>query len=222
MTSKPVVGMTERPTTIHDFAGFDPLLYEIEYPVLGHPELAQLTFNVLKQAGWSPSRNIVRGLDHGAWIPLMHMFPNGEVPTFQVSLPEDLNADDAWALGEALAPLSEEGVLIVGSGSTTHNLHELHFNCDSEAMPYVVEFSRWLRRVIASGDVDRLRRTLELAPHAQRAHPTSEHFWPLLVAAGATGLALNAAIFEGGVTHGVLSMDTYLFGHSSRGKDSIA
>lgn len=211
MTPAPRVGLSPRPDTIHDFGGFDPALYEIAYPVNGHPGLAQRTIEVLGAAGWPVQADRRRGLDHGAWVPLLHLFPDANVPAFQVSLPAQLDAASAWAFGQALAPLAHEGVLIVGSGSLTHNLHEFRTGHGTDAH-YATEFAGWVREAVVAGDGARLRRTLDEAPHARRAHPTPEHFWPLLVAAGAAGAALPAQVVEGGIVHGVLAMDSYVFG----------
>lgn len=212
MTPSPRVGLAARPRTIHDFGGFAPALYDIDYPVDGHPALAQRTLALLDAAGWSPQPDERRGLDHGAWVPLLHLYPAADVPAFQVSLPARLDGETAWALGEALAPLADEGVLILGSGSLTHNLAEFRSGAGSDA-PYAAEFAAWVREAVTRGDGARLRQTLALAPHALRAHPTPEHFWPLLVAAGAAA-AQPVTVIEGGTTHGVLVMDAFLFGRA--------
>ncbi|ODV04290.1 MAG: dioxygenase [Rubrivivax sp. SCN 70-15] len=211
MTPSPRVGFAARPQTIHDFGGFDPALYEITYPVDGHPALAQRGLDLLVEAGWNPQPDERRGLDHGAWVPLRHLYPEADVPAFQVSLPSRLDADSAWAFGATLAPLADEGVLIVGSGSLTHNLTEFRSG-PGRAEGYAAEFAAWVRDAVVRGDSAQLRQTLSRAPHAKRAHPTTEHFWPLLVAAGAAAAALPAAVIDGGITHGVLSMDSFVFG----------
>jgi len=177
MTPSPRVGLVSRPQTIHDFGGFDPALYEITYPVDGHPELARRALDLLGGAGWAPQPDERRGLDHGAWVPLRHLYPAADVPAFQVSLPARLDGDTAWAFGAALAPLAEEGVLIVGSGSVTHNLAEFRMGPGTDEA-YAAEFAAWVREAVVQGDSARLRQTLALAPHAHRAHPTTEHFWP--------------------------------------------
>jgi 4,5-DOPA dioxygenase extradiol len=211
MTATPRVGTVARPDTIHDFGGFDPALYEIAYPAPGHPALAQSAIDALREAGWPAEADERRGLDHGAWVPLLHLFPRADVPVFQVSLPHRLDGESAWSLGQALRPLSDEGVLVVGSGSITHNLYEFRMgHADGEA--YAAEFAAWIRDAITSGDSRRLRHALELAPHAQRAHPSSEHFWPLVVAAGAAAGPLPATAIEGGIMHGMLAMDSFVFG----------
>lgn len=214
MTPTPRVGTSAQPETIHDFRGFDPALYRIQYPARGHEALARRTIERLTQDGWPAQADAHRGLDHGAWVPLRHLYPDADVPVFQVSLPSRLDAQGAWAFGQALAPLADEGVLIVGSGSLTHNLYEFR-GTHGPAEPYVLVFSAWVREAVEQGDGARLLRTLEDAPDARRAHPTAEHFWPLLVAAGAAdsgdGL-LPAEVIEGGVAYGMLAMDAYVFG----------
>ena len=214
MSATPRVGTSAQPETIHDFGGFDPALYQLSYPAPGHAALAGRTIERLAQAGWPAQADPQRGLDHGAWVPLMHLYPDADVPVFQVSLPSRLDAPGAWAFGQALAPLADEGVLIVGSGSLTHNLHEFRGTHGPEE-PYVQAFSAWVRQAVEQGDRARLLRTLQEAPDARRAHPTTEHFWPLLVAAGASdaGEGLPAAtVIEGGIAYGMLAMDAYVFG----------
>lgn len=203
---------TARPRTVHDFGGFDPKLYEITYPAAGDPALAQRIASMLAEAGWPAAVDPDRGLDHGAWVPLLHLFPQADVPVLQVSLPAELNERKAYELGRALAPLADEGALVVGSGSLTHNLYEFRMRTSAEAA-YAREFTLWIREAVRSGNVERLLRSLEQAPHAQRAHPTTEHFLPLLVALGAADPSLEATtVLDGGIVHGVLAMESYVFG----------
>ena len=211
MTPGPRVGTAAKPQTIHDFGGFDPALYRIDYPAPGHPRFAQRAVEAMTAAGWDARADERRGLDHGAWVPLRHIYPEADVPAFQVSLPSRLDAASAWALGEALAPLADDGVLVVGSGSLTHNLADFRFPHDGNE-PYAGEFAAWVRDAVVTGDGARLRRTLSDAPHAARAHPTPEHFWPLLVAAGAARAGEDWSVLDGGIAHGVLSMDAFVFG----------
>ena len=216
MTGGVRVATTAKPATVHDFGGFDRALYRIQYPAPGQPELAARTLEVLRAAGWQPEADSGQGLDHGAWVPLRFLYPAADVPMFQVSLPAGLDAAGAYALGRALQPLRDEGVLVVGSGSLTHNLYEFRLNATGEA-EYAVEFAAWIRQAVEARDDPRLLQALELAPHARRAHPTTEHFLPLLVAAGAAAGDERAVTLEGGITYGALSMDSYLFGAAAGG-----
>ena len=215
MSAEPRVAMSPRPETIHDFGGFDPALYRIQYPAPGHPALAQQALLRLHAAGWAAEPDAQQGLDHGAWVPMRHLYPQADVPVFQVSLPGGLDADRAWALGAALAPLADDGVLIVGSGSVTHNLADFR-GPGGSVLPYVPRFAGWVRDAVAAGDGERLRRTLLDAPDAARAHPTTEHFWPLLVAAGAARSRTGWQVLEGDIDHGMLAMDAFVFGTTPR------
>ncbi|MGP9833889.1 dioxygenase family protein [Marinobacter sp. NSM] len=210
MTPELRVGFAETPATIHDFNGFEPALYELEYPAPGHPAFARMALSLLEEAGWKPVADAQRGLDHGAWVPLRHLYPDASVPVFQVSLPGWLDSHSAWRLGQTLAPLRDEGVLIIGSGSLTHNLYEVRWR-DKRASEYAREFSHWVREAVIAGDHERLVNALALAPHARRAHPTIEHFLPLLVALGTGDSDARGTVIEGGIEHGVLSMDSFVF-----------
>lgn len=202
---------TEKPPTVHDFGGFPVELYALQYPVQGQPALAGEAARVLADAGWSANLEARRGLDHGAWVPLMHMLPAADVPVFQVSMPHDLDAAGAFRLGQSLAPLRQQGVVILASGSMTHNLHEI-FNGDGRPDAYALEFAHWVRNAVTGNNTQSLVDYRRLAPHAQRAHPTDEHFLPLLVAMGAQAPGETAQYVNGGVTFGVLSMDSYTWG----------
>jgi len=201
---------TARPGTIHDFGGFPPALYQLQYPVEGAPALAADAARLLRAAGFEVALEQSRGLDHGAWVPMRHLLPAGDVPVFQVSMPHDLSAADALRLGRALAPLREAGVLVVGSGSLTHNLYE--FRQHIRDPEYAQAFADWVAAAVARNDVDALVDYREQAPHAARAHPTEEHYLPLLVALGASDDRDATRVIEGGMTHGVLSMDSYAWG----------
>jgi 4,5-DOPA dioxygenase extradiol len=211
MTRGVEITAAARPGTIHDFGGFPRALYAIQYPAPGAPELASRAQEVLSSRGIAASLDLQRGLDHGAWVPLLHLYPDADVPVIQVSLPVDTDERKAVALGRALAPLAAEGVLIIGSGSLTHNLYEFRMG-DVEEAAYASEFSGWIREAVEAGDLDRLTHALERAPHAKRAHPTVEHFLPLLVAAGAAPAAAPATVLDGGIRHGVLAMESYVLG----------
>lgn len=202
---------TPRPETVHDFGGFAAALYQLQYPAPGHPELALEALQLLTQAGWAVTADAHRGLDHGAWVPLWHLLPKADIPVFQVSLPHTLDAARALALGRALAPMRDRGVMIVGSGSLTHNLYDL-LPPAAPALAYAVEFAHWIRQAVTRADIDAMLDYRRLAPYAERAHPTQEHFLPLLVALGASVEAEAAQVIVGGITYGVLSMESYVWG----------
>jgi 4,5-DOPA dioxygenase extradiol len=218
-TEMPMVASGARPETIHDFGGFPPDLYQIRYAAPGAPQIAQHAVELLKAAGMTASTNGCRGLDHGAWVPLRHMFPQAGVPVVQLALQPALGNAHHLRLGAALAPLSREGVLIVGSGHITHNLQEVmqllrqgvQFGQETAAAPYVEEFRQWVERALRSGSFDDLAAWDERAPHARRAHPSAEHFLPLLVARAAAGPAAAVERIDLGVEAQVLAMDAYVF-----------
>lgn len=201
---------TAAPATVHDFGGFPSALYALEYPASGHPQLAAETGRVLTAAGYQPVFDAQRGLDHGAWVPLMHLLPQAQLPVFQVSMPYALDSVSAYQLGEALAPLRESGVAIVGAGGMTHNLADYRPSSANVA-DYALEFTRWVRQSVTGRNARSLLDYRELAPHARRAHPSEEHFLPLLIALGAAEDDV-AQLIDGGIRHGALSMDSYAWG----------
>ncbi len=212
-TKNALVSTAPSQHAIYDFTGFDQRINQIKFEPKGHPQLARQAVDLLNNAGWHTVEQVDRVLDHGAWIPLRYMFPLADIPAFQVSMPANLSSENAMEFGQALAPLSQHGVLIVGSGSLTHNLYEFRHEGIAQAH-YATEFVEWVRQAIVAGDIDKLRRTLSIGPHAARAHPTDEHFLPLLIAIGAAGNKVPSSVLRGGMTHGILSMESYLFGGS--------
>lgn len=202
---------TAQPDTVHDFGGFPDELYALRYPAVGHPTLASEAAQRLTQAGFTVRMQSQRGLDHGAWVPLYHLLPQAQMPVFQVSMPVDLDTHQALQMGQALATLRAQGVMIVGSGSMTHNLREV-LQSNAQPLPYVQEFTRWVRNTVVTRGTTHLANYRTEAPHAQRAHPSEEHFLPLLVALGATAEADPLRVLEGGITHGVLSMESFVWG----------
>ncbi len=205
------VSSTAAPETIYDFGGFPSALYDLQYPAAGAPELAAQVAALLTDAGYAASLDTRRGLDHGAWVPLFHLLPKAQIPVFQVSMPYDLNTEQAVQLGRALAPLRAQGVLIVASGSMTHNLGEFRRGV-AAGDHYVQEFSNWVKTAVLANAVQPVIRYRSEAPHAERAHPTEDHFLPLLVALGAQIEGDAAQLIDGGIEHGMLSMDSFVWG----------
>ncbi|WP_140720661.1 MULTISPECIES: dioxygenase family protein [Gammaproteobacteria] len=204
------VTATRQNSTIHDFGGFPQALYALQYEPPGAPALAADIVRMLGDAGLPATLDPQRGLDHGAWVPLRYLKPAADVPALQVSLPARMDAQGAVQLGKALAPLRERGVLVVGSGSLTHNLDE--FRSHIRDPEYAQTFADWVAEAIAHRDDEALVRYRSLAPHAARAHPTEEHYLPLLVALGASTQDEDRIRIPGGMTYEVLSMDSFGFG----------
>lgn len=208
-TREPAVSMAAQPRTIHDFGGFPDELYRLQYPAPGAPELARRVTELLGEAGLPCGASSDRGLDHGAWVPLMLMYPGAEIPVTQLSIQPQRDPRHHFAVGKALAPLQDEGVLIVASGSATHNLHEFRGQGpDSPSPAWVTEFAEWLDAAVAEGRTDDLLDYRARAPHAVRNHPTDEHLLPLYVAMGAGG---KGSVLHGSYTYGILYMGAYAF-----------
>lgn len=216
LTAQPQVGAHPQPPTIHDFGGFPDALYRLQYPAPGAPELAGQVQQLLQAAGLPARLDAARGLDHGAWVPLRFLFPDASIPVVPLSLQPQLGPGHQLALGRALAPLREQGVLLIGSGSITHNLHDWRDYQDGKEAPYVRPFISWVEQRLAANDVDALLDYRRQAPYAERAHPTDEHLQPLHFAIGAAGEgALGARRIDAGIDMGMLAMDIYRFDGSS-------
>ena len=205
------VSAARAPDTIHDFGGFPARLYDLEYPATGAPALAQQTAQLLAAAGFETAVDALRGLDHGAWVPLMHLLPEAQIPVFQVSMPYDLTAEQAVQLGRALAPLRQQGVMILTSGSMTHNLAEFRQGV-APGDTYVRDFADWVVQAVLADATQQVCRYRSEAPQATRAHPSEEHFLPLLIAMGAQGDGEPARLLAGGIEHGMLCMDSFAWG----------
>ena len=221
-TDLPMVTGSAAPETIHDFGGFPDALYAIRYAAPGAPDVAAEAVAALKAASITAGIDGCRGLDHGAWVPLMHMFPKADVPVVQLSVQPARGAAHHIALGRALAPLSERGVLIVGSGHATHNLRDWRSHATNRAadLRYVGEFAEWIATRLASSDDASLAAWKSEAPGALRAHPTDEHFLPLLVAYGAAGERPQVERVHDEVIGGALAMDAYRFRSAARHEGS--
>ena len=211
-TALPLLTGNPKPQTIHDFGGFPRELYALQYPAPGAPELATRAVALLKDAGITAGVDGCRGLDHGAWVPLLHMYPAHDVPVVQVSLQTEMGPAHHVALGRALAPLAADGVLIVGSGHATHNLRDWATHRGRrEPLPYVQAFAQWVGERLTDGDTAALIDYRERAPEAVRAHPTEAHFLPLHVAWGAAREGARAERIVHGVEAGALAMDAWVF-----------
>lgn len=211
-TGAPSVSKVRAPETIYDFYGFPRELYSIRYPAQGAPELAARVASLLDSAGFEASQDPQRGLDHGAWVPMALMYPDADIPVTQLSIQTHLGAEHHYRVGQALSPLREEGVLILASGSATHNLSEFRrFQYDSPPPAWVTEFQDWLAEHAEAGDVEDLVHYRERAPHAVRNHPTEDHMVPFFTALGAAGLQPKAQRIHTSTTFGIIGMDCFRF-----------
>lgn len=213
-TDIPLLGGAAQPETIHDFWGFPEALYALRYAVPGAPGVARQVATVLREAGFTAGIDGCRGIDHGAWVPMLKMYPAADVPMLQLSVQPALGAAHHLQLGKALQELRQTGVLIVASGHMTHNLRDWSRSPEDAAVePYAREFRDWVDiRVRAGGSgIDELLNWQVLAPHAGRSHPTAEHFLPLFVALGAAGAGYCVETAHASYDHGVLAMDAYRF-----------
>jgi len=207
-TSRPAVSGAAKPETVHDFHGFPEELYRLRYPAPGAPALAGRVA-ALTGAAVDPSQ----GLDHGAWVPLMLMYPGADIPVAQFAVQPGRSAADHIALGRQLADLRREGVLILGSGGAVHNLREFIYGGPGTAS-WATGFADWLDGVLTAGDGDAVANWLTRCPDTRRAHPTDEHFLPLPVALGAAGDGFRAERLHAGFEHGSLGMQAYAFSNA--------
>lgn len=209
-TARPTLNAVARNATIHDFYGFPKELYQLTYPAPGDPALAERASDLLCAAGLASELDTGRGLDHGAWAPLLLAWPDADIPVVQVSVQSRLGPAHHVELGRALAPLRAEGVLIIGSGSFTHDLRRFRGQAlDAPEPPDVQAFAEWMDTAIAEGRRCDLLTYRHKAPFAEANHPTEEHLLPLFVALGAGGGEVRRLHRSG--MHGIIRMDAYAF-----------
>jgi 4,5-DOPA dioxygenase extradiol len=201
---EPVVMSTAHPKTWHDFGGFPEALYALQYPAPGAPAVAARAQALLNAAGWQAGADDQRPLDHGAWVPMRYLWPQANVPVCQVSLPAQRSPAELMRMGQTLSVLREEGVLILTTGSMTHNLIERD---NSDDLSYVHAFAAWVREAVLAGDTARLLDWASQAPEAKRAHPSDEHFLPLFIALGAAQAGGAAEWLSDEIQYGFLAMD---------------
>lgn len=205
------VGVTASadPEIIYDFYGFPDELYGLTYPAKGSPEIAQQICQELCEQGMDAYLDYERGLDHGTWVPLRFLYPEANIPVIQISIPWPSSTRHIAALGLMLKPLREQGILLVTSGSQTHNLRDM--GKTGVPKPYIEPFVDWMHEVMAEHDIGQLVNYRSVAPFATQVHPMEDHFYPLLIALAASEENDHMTMFDGGVMYDALSLDHYLF-----------
>ncbi|MNE12291.1 dioxygenase [Pseudomonas alkylphenolica] len=204
-----LVSSSPQPDTWHDFGGFPAALYAVQYPAPGDPALAQHVSELLCAAGMPARLDPQRPFDHGTWVPLSLMYPKADIPVVQVSLPTQLGPKLQELVGAALASLREQNILLIGSGSITHNLGELDWRAGPESIePWALAFRNWMIEKLQADDTPALHDYRHQAPFAVRSHPSDEHLLPLYFARGA---GEQFGIVHQGFTLGALGMDIYRF-----------
>jgi 4,5-DOPA dioxygenase extradiol len=197
-----------RPNTWHDFRGFPPALYQLRYPAPGEPQLAEEILKLFADAGLSAHANSTRQRDHGVWMPLLHMYPEADIPVVAVSLPMHMTAQQIYHVGQVLSHLRHSQVLLIGSGSITHNLRALSWNGESNAVPeWASSFRNYVVHKLSHSDYDAVLDWPSI-PHLEQNHPTLEHLAPLFFAMG-TGTRFN--VVHSSFSMGALGMDIYRF-----------
>lgn len=208
-TDTPSVSLAERPETIHDFYGFPDALYELAYPAPGAPDLARRVVSLLSPAGFPCVEEPERGLDHGAWIPLMEMLPDADIPVTQLSIQSKKDMGYHLELGRALAPLRQEGILVLASGGAVHNLGA--FQMEGSHVPdWARRFDAEIARAVEEGD--ELALVHYRTEDGAKAHPRDEHFLPLGVAFGAGGVGATGKVLHRGFMDGAIGTAAYAFG----------
>lgn len=194
----PTLMTAAKPSVYYDYYGFPPEAYEIQWPAPGDPTLAAHVEALLEDAGIATATDDERGFDHGTFIPLSRSFPEAEIPTIQLSLQQDLDPEEHLDIGRALAPLRDEGVYIVGSGMSYHNMRGFSL---PQAADDANRFDAWLQEAVALPRAERERKLAawDDAPAARRSHPRHEHLLPLTVIAGAAGDDAASIPFNGTV-----------------------
>jgi len=202
------VSAATRPRTIHDFHGFPEALYRLGYPAAGDAAVARSVADALRSAGLAVRVDPERGLDHGAWVPLLLMRPKADLPVLQLSTLAGQGPAAHLALGQALRPLRDEGVAVLASGSITHNLRDIDWTPEAGERDWARAFADWLADRVAADDREALVDYRARAPHAVHAHPHDDHLMPFYVALGAGGAGER---LHASTSHGTLAMDAYRF-----------
>ena len=213
--SRPSIGAASAPETIHDFRGFPDALYQLNYPAPGAPDLADEIAGLFREEGFDPVLEEGAGLDHGVWNPLLLVYPEADIPVVPLSILPDASPDTHARMGRALSPLRDNGVLLIGSGSITHNLRRFFggsYELNGPEEPFARSFADWIAARVADGDTGQLMQPAEHWPGGRENHPTDDHIYPFYFAVGAAGLPFSGRRIHASTNYGVLAMDAFRFG----------
>ena len=210
-TAVPELTAASKPETIHDFYGFPEELYRLRYPAPGNPGVAARAVELLEKAGIPAGTDARRGFDHGAWSPLLLMYPRADIPVVELSVQPGQPPAHHIAVGRALAPLRQDNVLVMGSGGAVHNLRMLERGRPGDPVAWARDFDEWLDRQLSEGRDEALAAYRREAPGAVQAHPRDEHLLPVFVAYGAGGPGARGRRIHDSFTYGSLSMAAFVF-----------
>ncbi|AOA57809.1 dioxygenase family protein [Acinetobacter larvae] len=197
-----------RPETWHDFRGFPEPLYQIRYPAPGSPALAEQMIQLFSSYDFVLHPNSTRPRDHGVWVPLLHMYPDADIPVLELSLPRQATAEQLFEIGQIIAPLRQQQILIIGSGSITHNLSELSWQDPNAQVPsWASDFRNYVAYHLKHGLYEKVL-AWQSIPEVQRNHPSLEHLAPLFFAMGTGSIS---SIVHSSFSMGALGMDIYRF-----------
>ncbi len=216
LTEGTKVHIANTPRTIHDFYGFPEELYKIRYDCPGAPNYAEATMALLSPT--PVTGDTQWGLDHGSWVILRHLYPNADVPVFQLSIDVSRTHRAHYELAQLLRPLREKGVLVIGSGNIVHNLGRIDFEQDAKPFSWAEEFDETAKSLLLSGDDDALVDYEKIGGAATLAIPTPDHYWPLLYALGLKVKGDRVTFPVEGIAHSSISMRTVLFADSANAK----
>lgn len=208
LTNGTQVAVTAKPETIHDFGGFPDELFKVQYPAAGAPDFARLTADTVQVKVTEDER---WGLDHGAWSVLKHMYPSADVPVFQMSIDYNKPAAYHFELGRQLSALREKGVLIVASGNVVHNLGQVSWNNPNQKFDWAIEFDDLVKKSVENDNSEPLLAFEKIGALAKQAHPTPDHFFPLMYALGLRRKEDNFSFFNDTFDLGSISMRSILF-----------
>lgn len=204
------VSAVEKYDMIYDFYGFPPEMYDIVYPAKGDTVLAKQVLNLLAEQGIDTRADTIRGIDHGAWVVLRLLYPQANIPVVVLSVNPGLLPEEQYCIGQALTPLRKDGVMVIGSGGTVHNLRRVNWQ-STEAEAWAVKFDDWLEEKIEKWDTESLFTYETEAPYAREAVPRNEHFIPLLLAMGAADNGRKGTLLHQEYQYGTLSLSCWRF-----------